>query len=145
MRVRTALLLTLASACASGGPAGPAPTLRIIPPDEVALVEGQTVEVALPGAPAPLFIRFAEVGAESRCPQGVQCVWAGDVAITLAFSGEATGQLVLHSPTETIGPRSGAAGRYRVELLEVTPQPVFQAPRPRPYRVTLRVTVTPGA
>lgn len=143
MHIRTVLTTLLLSACVAGGTTGPAPTLRIIPPDDVTLVEGQSVEVALPNAPAALFIRFAEVVGDSRCPRGVQCVWAGDAAIRLALSGLTAGEVVLHAPTETVGPRAATAGVYRIELLSVTPTPVYQEPRPRPYRVSLRVTMVP--
>lgn len=143
MRALTALATLLLSACIAGGATGPAPTLRIIPPDEVTLVEGQSVEISLSGAPTPLVMKFSRVLSDSRCPAHVQCVWAGEVAVLLTYSGEASGELSLTLPASEGSPASGNAGRYQIVLLEVTPYPAHGAPLPPTNRVKLGVTVAP--
>ncbi|MFN2317555.1 MAG: hypothetical protein ABR551_08290 [Gemmatimonadales bacterium] len=133
----------LTMACASGAPSEPVPTLQIVAPAEVALVEGQSAEVSVPGAPAPLVVKFSRILSDSRCPEHVQCVWAGEVAVLLTYSGEASGELSLTLPDSEGSPASGNAGRYRIVLLEVTPYPGHGAPRTPPNRVKLGVTVIP--
>lgn len=135
--------MLLLLACSGSGLNDPGPVLRISPPDDVELALGQSVNVSLAGGggPVDLTVTFEAVTGDSRCPSDVVCIWAGDAAVRLQLSGEATGDLVLHTPTETIGPRSGVAGRFRVELLELTPQPHTGRPRPPAYRATLRITL----
>lgn len=128
-------------ACATGAPSEPVPTLRVVPPSEVTLVEGQSAEISAPGAPTPLVVKFSRVLSDSRCPDQVQCVWAGEVAVRLTYSGEASGELSLTLPDSEGSPASGYAGRYRIVLLEVTPHPVDGVPLPPPNRVRLRVTL----
>ncbi len=130
-------------ACAAGAQSEPIPALRVVPPSDVVLAEGQSAEIALPGAPTPLTVKFSRVVTDSRCPQDVQCIWAGEVAVLLTYSGEASGELSLRLPGSEATPSTGDAGRYRIELLEVTPVPVHGRPREEPNRVKLAVTVRP--
>lgn len=143
MRCLTSMGLVLLLACSGSGLNDPGPDLRISPPDDVELAVGQSVNVSRAGGggPVDLTVTFEAVTGDSRCPADVVCVWAGDAAVRLQLSGEATGSLVLHTPTEVVGPRSGVAGRFRVELLELTPEPHTTRVRPPAYRVTLRITL----
>ncbi len=59
-----------------------------------------------------------EVVSDSRCPQGVQCVWAGTVSVRTVLSTEVShGEhvLVLNEPR--------VFGNYTVTLVEVSPIP----------------------
>lgn len=143
MNALRSALTVLTVACAAGVQSEPAPTLHIVPPSEVVLLEGQTAEISLPGAPTAVFVKFSRVVTDSRCPQNVQCVWAGEVVVLLTYSGEASGELSLSLPAGETKPSAGDAGRYRVELLEVTPYPVSGRPRNEPNRVKLVVTARP--
>lgn len=144
MRRLTSVGLVLLLACAGSGLNGPGPVLRISPPEDVELAVGQSVNVSLAGGgPTDLTVTFEAVTGDSRCPSDVVCIWAGDAAVRLRLAGEATGDLVLHTPTETIGPRTGSAGRFRVELLALTPDPNTTRTRPPAHRVTLRITLAP--
>lgn len=133
----------LALACATGAPSEPLPTLRIVPPAEVLLLEGQAAEISLPASRERLVVRFGRVLSDSRCPEHVQCVWAGEVAVLLTYSGEASGELALTLPASEGASASGDVARLRIVLLELTPYPSHGVPMPPPNRVKLGVTVIP--
>ncbi len=69
-----------------------------------------------------LTVRFDAVPEDSRCPTGVQCVWAGNarVAVTLAKTGQPSASLSLNTNLE---PRSGSYLDYTIELLGLAPYP----------------------
>ena len=87
-------------------------------------------------------IRFTGVESDSRCPQDVVCVWAGDaianVSVELNCECRAAAiQLPLHLNTE---PRSGTAYGYRVELRGLEPATHSEMDiKPEAYRAWLRV------
>ncbi|MDX1585706.1 MAG: hypothetical protein R3222_03140 [Balneolaceae bacterium] len=67
-----------------------------------------------------LKITFKEVLEDSRCPEGVTCVWAGNAQIFLIVNGsEATLNTYLEPQVRDI---SG----YQIELLSLNPYPVYQ-------------------
>ena len=68
-------------------------------------------------------IGFGGVGADSRCPVDVMCVWQGDAAVEIgvAFGEGPTVPYVLHTALE---PRGVELGIYRITLVEVRPVPV---------------------
>lgn len=141
------LVLVVTLGCGAFDPGDPLPTIRVTPPDDVVLVEGQSAEVSLPGGgPLSLTVRFVEVTSDSRCPDFALCIWEGDAAVRLELSGEATGAVTLHTPTEQIGPRAGAAGRYWIELIHLSRLDPVRTQRSRPdsYHATLRITVPTG-
>ncbi len=146
MRRLVTFLLALSLGCDSFEPGDPLPTIRVTPPEEVTLREGQTAVIVLPdGSSSGRTITFAEVVSDSRCPDMALCIWEGDAAIRLELEG-AAGPLILHTPTEMIGPRSGTAGPYRIELVALSRPDPLHSPRPRPdsYRATLRIAVPSG-
>lgn len=143
VRALQSALAVLTLACSAGAQSEPAPTLRVVPPSEVVLQERQSAEISLPGAPSPLIVKFSAKSSDSRCPQNVQCVWAGEVLVLLTYSGEASGELSLKLPGTEAAPASGDAGRYRITLLEVTPVPIHGEPQSEPTRVKLGVVVRP--
>lgn len=72
---------------------------------------------------------------DSRCPEEVQCIWAGQAkfAVALTERGErAAGEVVL--PGEPI-----PAGAYTIELVEVAPAPTTQGIPKERYAATLVV------
>lgn len=140
VRLLMPVVAALTLACSLGTQPGPGQHHFLIPPGEVELAEGQAVEVGLPNAPSTLFITFDRVSSDSRCPADVQCVWAGDAAVLLSLSGEASGEVTLHFPTATVGPTSAEIGQYRIELKAVAPTPLIHSPRPRRYRITLAIS-----
>ena len=91
------LVLIATLGCGAFDPGDPLPTIRVTPPEDVVLSEGQSAEVSLPGGgPQSLTVKFAEVPNDSRCPDLAMCIWAGDAAVRLELSGEASGRLILH-------------------------------------------------
>jgi hypothetical protein len=71
---------------------------------------------------AGLRLTFASLAEDSRCPAGVQCVWAGDasVEVSLEISGEAETRLLHTNPRFD---RETEFRGFRVELIDVRPQP----------------------
>jgi hypothetical protein len=93
-----------------------------------------------------LQITFEGVSEDSRCPTGVQCVWAGDVAAAFALqkSPDAAVQRTLH--TNGRFARQTEIDAFVVQLEEVKPYPKEGATiAPGDYRATLVVTRRPAA
>lgn len=102
--------LAALTACADNKPDGPAP-----PPKSIELKHGGTIEEG------DLSIHFASVSSDSRCPTGVQCVWAGNAEIVLELSGDGN-----HAATLNTNPqfaRSYQTSKYVVTLKELKPYP----------------------
>lgn len=90
--------------------------------DSVPLPYGRVVKVG------EVYLQLGEVS-DSRCPVGVQCVWAGDGVATIGVHppcfaggcGAPSGVLVLHTNLE---PKAGLGWGHRVELVGLKPVPV---------------------
>jgi hypothetical protein len=87
-----------------------------------------------------LFISFASVPSDSRCPEGVNCVWEGNAEVALALRSpkkKAT-PIVLNTTSE---PREAVYGAYRIRLLGLTPNRKSDSPiDPSRYSAALIVT-----
>jgi len=87
-----------------------------------------------------LSLTFVKVNEDSRCPEGVQCVWQGNVATALLV-GPATGEkspVTLHT---TLTPHSATSGSYAVVLTGIKPVRKQQDAIPQAdYVATFRVT-----
>jgi len=73
-----------------------------------------------------LWLKFAAVAADSRCPADVTCVWAGNAEVlieagTKGKRGKRT--LRLNTNASPQGAGEGKFGRFTVKLLELSPQP----------------------
>lgn len=95
-------------------------------------------------ADGKLKIKFVSVAEDSRCPKGVNCIWAGNARVVLQV-GKNNGagvKLELNtSPREGASAGGGAHGQYLIKLVEVAPYPVAEQPvKPRSYAVTLVVS-----
>lgn len=76
-----------------------------------------------------------EVVSDSRCPQGVQCIWAGTVEVKAVVATE-----VLHGENVYKLGESADFGAYTITLIEVTPSPVESVKIPTSsYRFTFKV------
>ena len=73
---------------------------------------------------------------ESRCPEGVVCVWAGQVTVSFDLKGAVEGKVQLASvmqPVDTVG-------NYAFRLVSVDPYPKYKQPLERSdYRITMKV------
>jgi len=135
----TRLAVLLACLALAGG-AGPGLTGCGAAPDrETSAIDlGAQVTLA-PGAAVSarntgMTVRFIAVTEDSRCPRDVTCVWAGEVRVRLEVqqTPQAASQL------ELLEGRSAVAGRYRVTLVHVDPQPTStKRIAPQDYRATL--------
>ena len=83
---------------------------------------GQTATIAGEG----LTVEFQAVPEDSRCPTGVQCVWAGNarVQVVLAKGGKAAG-VELNTNLE---PKSADYLEYNIELVSLAPYPTAKNP-----------------
>jgi hypothetical protein len=91
----------------------------IIPlvPGQVELRQGE-IATAEDGS---LSLRFLEVVADSRCPIGAQCIWAGNAEVALELTDD-TGvrRIEINSFTE---PRQHVAAGWSVTFVDLLPQP----------------------
>jgi len=82
---------------------------------------------------------------DSRCPVGVQCIWAGHAAVTLAVgkTGAPSQPVVIgtEAPENLKLPYKATYGPYTLSLAQLEPQPTKDAGVP-PQRYVATVQVT---
>jgi hypothetical protein len=86
-----------------------------------------------------LAISFLSVLEDSRCPQGVNCVWQGNakIAIEVKVKGEKSATLDLNTGH---GAKEADHQGYRISLINLVPHPKEGEPtRAADYRATLKV------
>lgn len=90
-----------------------------------------------------LRLRFVRVASDSRCPKGVECVWAGNAEVLIEVSaGGARGRrtLSLNTNAGQERPAEGTYRRYTVKLVGLSPYPQSgRKIRPGEYIATLLV------
>lgn len=88
-----------------------------------------------------LKVTFTKVLEDSRCPEGTDCFWAGEVKIAIAANtGNRSYQIALTREGKQTGPVTLPAGNFRISLLEVAPYPKNQKKiPPEDYRIKLSV------
>ena len=103
--------------------------------DEVKLNYGQSI-VLEDGA---LTVEFMSVAGESRCPEGVTCVWEGNAEIRVQVSSaEMTETYALNT---TLNPQFVEHQGYKIDLLSVDPYPMYkQSVEFEEYSITLDIT-----
>jgi hypothetical protein len=128
-------------------PAGaPAPVIAtttasgtaITPPVTVTAENGElTLFMGQTGVASALTLVPHELLEDSRCPEGVQCVWAGRVRLAVALAGTwgATDHVF------TMGQSITSGGGETVTFVEVTPAKVASSSVPvADYRFTFKVS-----
>lgn len=71
-----------------------------------------------------LQVKFAAVSEDSRCPENVNCIWAGNAEVALdLIQGQCTTLLKLNTHQNSPGTEEGKSGRYRVKLVKLDPYP----------------------
>jgi hypothetical protein len=92
-----------------------------------------------------LRLRFVSVADDSRCPIGVNCIWAGNAAVSVevaAKGGREKKTLTLNTSDREQRPGEGKYGRYTVKLLGLSPQPRDgRKTEPGEYTATLLITL----
>lgn len=123
----------------------PSPSATPSPPSDSAEFKlGEAFSLALnqekQAAAEAIRIKFVAVPADSRCPSGVNCIWAGEVKVKLALRKNQQAaeekEILLSGGSESA--QINWEG-YTIELLEVAPYPKFQEDS-REYQVKLLVT-----
>lgn len=123
------LVLFVLTACAAAAPAG---TRRVALDTQVTLAPGETAIVDDGFA-----VQFVSVLEDSRCPQDVTCVWAGQVRVQIAI--RAGSQPVARH--EVVENGNVVVAGYRVTIVGVQPRPLSTGRiQPGEYRVTLTVS-----
>ncbi|HLL73312.1 MAG TPA: hypothetical protein VK363_17870 [Pyrinomonadaceae bacterium] len=89
-------------------------------------------------------IKFVSVPEDSRCPKGVNCIWAGTVRVLLhvtkAKSKPVKVELDLN-PRDSPDGQTANYGNYKLKLVSVDPYPVDGQQRAaKDYTVTLDIS-----
>lgn len=72
-------------------------------------------------AKSKLTIKFVSLVEDSRCPTGVNCVWAGNAKIRIKVSkGKESKTFELNT---TLDPKAATFAGYEINLTDLTPQP----------------------
>ncbi len=139
MKHAFAILLAVAGlAACSPKPAAPppqAPAAGAALDQPFALRVGQRATVA----GAEVTVRVESVASDSRCPTGVQCVWAGNAVVRAVLSqGSKAFGAELNT---TLDPRSVRYLDYTVSLVSLTPHPAQGSTiEPSEYQATFLVS-----
>jgi len=109
----------------------------------VSLRASQTVEVRVGqevSVAGKLKIKFVAVREDSRCPEGVQCIWAGSarLALRLSRAGAKAATVELNTGVE---PREITYANHTIKLTGLAPRPTQdQPPKSRAYVATFAVS-----
>ena len=89
-----------------------------------------------------LNIKFSAVHNESRCPTGVQCIWAGNAAIAIEVSKKNKKPTQATLNTNTAVPPSELTYKgFKIRLVSLNPHPrINQTIDEKDYEATLIVT-----
>ncbi len=127
------MMLALAASGVSAAASGVAPASRTRSFD---IRPGQTVSLRESG----LRVTLLSVAEDSRCPEGVECVWAGNVRVVLRLAAGSARARRFNLNTATRPPEINYRGRV-LKILQVRPPKVEgRRIRPRDYRVKLEVS-----
>lgn len=123
------LLLTFASIAAQPG------KRVIVLEQEFKLKIGESAKVPREG----LKVEFESVAEDSRCPKGVNCVWAGNAKILLKVKKDA-GKPANVELNTNINPKTSRYLEYELRLKELKPYPESNTTiKSSDYEVTLTV------
>jgi hypothetical protein len=133
--VLLAAVLMPSCASAKAEPTAASPS-SVREPIAIALSHGEAKRVA----GTPLTITFEAVTDDSRCPEGVSCVWAGDAVVHIRIEGgtppASTAMLHVNGQFD----RDVVHGSHRVTLVAVAPHPKADAKiEAKDYRIELRI------
>jgi hypothetical protein len=87
-----------------------------------------------------IIVKFISVEEDSRCPQGTQCVWAGNakVKVQLSFPKGISKTVVMNTD---LGPKGDQLGGWAINLTSLTPLPTKSAKMGAPrYTATFSIT-----
>ena len=126
-------LLALLAACSRATSA----PIEVVPGQSIQLAERQSARVS----DSAVLVQFMGAN-DSRCPADVVCVWAGEAAVALWFSGAGSERAdTLHLVMKR---NAVTYGGYLFEAADLQPYPRSQEQN-APKTLTLRVSRLPGA
>lgn len=131
-------LAALVTACGSSTPSSslPVPTTTDVTIDQTfTLAPGQSARI-----PAQrIEVRFDSVSGDSRCPEDVVCVWAGDAVINLTLTKDGQSRAVaVHT---TLDPKVISEGEIMISLVNLAPNTNSKRSIPQgEYRVQLKAS-----
>jgi len=67
-------------------------------------------------------IRFISVAEDSRCPQGVNCIWAGNAKVSMVLEKASSKPVIVELNTLS-EPRVGNVMDYQITLTDLSPYP----------------------
>ncbi|HXG92723.1 MAG TPA: hypothetical protein VNN73_10200 [Blastocatellia bacterium] len=105
---------------------------------EFTIKAGQTTSIRSEG----FAITFVSVAEDSRCPEGVDCVWVGNAKVVLKLS-KANGESHTVELNTTLQPKEVTYQQYLVRLVKLTPYPKQNSTiKKEDYEATLMVSKT---
>ena len=97
--------------------------------NQEAMIEGEALAVV-----------FESVLEDSRCPEGVDCIWSGNAKIRLRSGKQKQTPAAVELNTN-VGSKSSSYLNYEISLVALKPRPKADKPvQPNEYRATLIVT-----
>lgn len=118
------LIAVALAACGRGGAATLNEPIQLAP-GEWANFETENLEV-----------KFVGIDEDSRCPNDVTCVWAGEVVVRLTLRRDSRNKEVSVKETQGL-----AVDGYTIDILQVLPPRASSSPvAVADYRVTLKIT-----
>jgi hypothetical protein len=97
--------------------------------NQEAMIEGEAMAVV-----------FESVLEDSRCPEGVDCIWSGNAKIRLRSGKQKQTPAAVELNTH-VGSKSSSYLNYEISLVALKPRPKADKPiQPNEYRATLIVT-----
>lgn len=112
---------------------------------ESAEAQGTARATLRPGQTKSLYsgklkIKFVEVMEDSRCPTGVNCIWAGNAKVKVIITGYRVGSKTVELNTNG-GQKGDQIEGYAINLETVTPYPKANKPiKKSSYRVEFSVS-----
>jgi hypothetical protein len=103
-------------------------------PETLALRNGTQRNVAR----GELTIKFVSVIEDSRCPVGVNCIWAGNAKIRLKVT-DRRGRAKMMELNTNGEPKVDQFGPYSISLVNLTPKPTQRKHSPSRYNARLSI------
>lgn len=92
-----------------------------------------------------LEVIFVSVSEDSRCPEGVECVWSGNAKIKIKLNKSKIKPATIELNTDA-GSKSASYLNFEVRLISLTPRPKQnETISPRDYKARLVIIPKPGA
>gem|GEM_PF-1183330 len=87
-----------------------------------------------------LAVVFESVVEDSRCPEGVDCIWSGNAKIRIRSSKQKHAPASIELNTD-VGPKSSSYLDYEIKLVALKPRPKADKPvQPNEYKAALIIT-----